>query len=239
MPYLDHCVKFSNYRLIRYGDYIELYQYQKAFSYNLPPPPSNGERSYEKRRTDNLHRTQNTIRRLVYANTGGMNDTFITLTFKNEHTIKGGNREFGRFIKNLQRAIGTKLQYIAIPEFGKTRTKRLHYHCIFFKAPYIDKYLLETVWNKGYTNIKSLNGVNYIGHYISKYLSKDTYDKRLCGQKAFFCSRNLNRPHEYRDPKLIRDIIYNYKVDYNLLHDQYFESNYTGQVNYKLFKKSQ
>jgi len=199
-------------------DFLETYDYEKPFSYNLPPHISvRGNKLCEKKRVDSLARTRNTIKRIVYANSNKL-DKFLTLTFKNEKTLKEGNKCVGLFIKKLEYHTGNKYSYLAIPEFSKQNTKRLHYHIILFNSHFLNFKTLEKCWKFGYTNIKSLQGINYIGHYISKYLSKTNYEKRLIGQKCYFTSRNIKRPIEYKKFDKEKENYYNIKEDYQLIN---------------------
>jgi len=65
--------------------------------------------------------------------------------------------------------------------------------------------------------------INYIGHYIAKELNKYNYDKRLVGEKAFFCSRNVVRPREYKDIVFIKDFLYNNGIDYQFRNTNIFK----------------
>ena len=65
---------------------------------------------------------------------------------------------------------------------------------------YIEQKELEKIWGNGFVWIKDLltgnkgKPVDNVGAYIVKYMNKNNIDKRLMGKKAYFTSRNLNRP---------------------------------------------
>jgi len=120
MAYYDYRTKITKCKMVVFGDYIEIYESGQGFVYNAPPPPKHHDRLNVERRADNLARTRNKIKRIVYANTT-LNDKFITLTFddkKNngrQNTLKEGNRKFTLFIQRLRNSIGD-FKYIGIPE---------------------------------------------------------------------------------------------------------------------------
>lgn len=247
--FYDLQTKLGRYKAVLFGDYLEVYDFKRGFLYNVPPPNLSHERSKLERRSDNLAKTRNMIKRIVYANTT-LRDKFVTLTFDDKknnnrlNTIKEGNRKFTLFIQRLKNKIG-KFKYIGIPEFGKNGTKRLHYHMIFFDVGYLDYKFIEKTWGKGMTNVTLLDGksvksgetIKYIGHYIAKELNKLNYDKRLAGEKAYFTSRGLVRPVEYKNVDTIKNILYNVDNNYKLINKNKYNNKFLGEVDYKLLIK--
>lgn len=163
----------------------------------------------EKNRETVLYRARNEVRRLINANVNRQFDmassvykpVFLTLTFAdNIQNITAANIEFRKFIKRLGNYIAKDqayVQYVAVPEFQKRGA--VHYHLVIFNLPYIKTSKIEDIWRNGFIQIKSIEEVDNIGAYMSKYMTKDSNgDERLHGQKCYFRSRDLYEPIEIK-----------------------------------------
>lgn len=143
---------------------------------------------------------RNTIRQLVCTNFDVKYSKFVTLTFDNLRDfditdVKACYAYFKNFIKRLQYRYKGFL-YLAVVEFQDKRGRgAVHYHMIC-NLPYIKKSELQKLWGAGFVKINVIDKVDNIGAYVVKYMTKDTDDKRLCGLKAYYHSRDLEQPVE-------------------------------------------
>lgn len=152
------------------------------------------------RRSDSISRARERLYDLVQANlnTNHQMTTFITLTFKENITdISLANTYFKAFIRRLNNYFAFKVKYISVVEFQKRGA--VHYHVLFFNLPFFNIHEFEELWGHGYTNVQALHNIDNVAAYVAKYLSKETFDSRLVGQKVYFSSRNLLRPVITRD----------------------------------------
>ena len=236
-------IKFTHEKLFVSGNYFEFYYYQKPLFYNFPPNrrttrSARAENSLLKnRRKDNLWRTQQKLRRLINANLGKELPKFLTLTFKENITdLKIANKYFSDFILRLKRFLKYKPQYLCVVEFQKRGA--IHYHCLIFNMPYTEniKGIFNQLWQYGFTQLKAIKEIQNIGAYVSKYLTKKNIDKRLCGNKAYFGSRSLKKPQEYKNALTIAEILKNVKLEEKVVRE-YFTEKY-GIIKYKQYKKT-
>lgn len=200
-------IKFSHKRAVLAGKFLEIYNYERPFSYNWPPLVSNRTSSRRKieRRADNLTTTRARLVRTIRANTSAeFLPKFVTFTFaENVTNLDTANRIWRKFRAELVHALGRQ-KYVAVIEFQKRGA--IHYHVLFFAMPYRNdlKTILSRLWRWGFIKIKALNDIQDVALYVSKYLSKETHDVRLAGRKAYFTSRGLQRATELRDEQAVR-----------------------------------
>lgn len=226
MKNIESKLKVVHQKIVRAGDVIELYQYEKpvimGFSQATDHDKTRNENMPKEHRKlldqDNkrrsLHRSKQNITRLINSNLGqhSQQDKFVTLTFKEnivDHQI--ANEEFRKFIKRLNYKVSKKqsgLLYIAVAE--RQERGAIHFHCVFFNLPYIAHSELLKIWNKsqynGAVNVKAIQKEGNIGSYIVKYIQKDFLAVRFNegnlssqqakGQKLYFSSHNLLKPSE-------------------------------------------
>lgn len=236
----QNLTKFTYKILINTGILCELYSYQKSVAYNL----STKTRSYDKhididsvRRISSIYRAKSNIKRIIDGNNFafGYMPVFITYTFAEHITdVPTANKIWSLFVKRLNYTFKTKFRYLAVVEFQKSG--RIHYHAVYFDLPYIDniKQKFADIWGQGFVNVKAINHIKHIGGYVSKYLTKETFDSRLVGQKAFFTSRNVYKPFKIRDPIAIDNIL---KSDtFKLTFENDRKSDTYGLINYKKYK---
>lgn len=231
--------KWSNYRVIKCGKIIEVYQYETPYLYNLGPLRTSEAKLEEGdvggMRTDNLERARKKIKRLVNSNTFvyGYHPIFITYTFaRNCTNIREANSLFEKHITELRRKIvGRKLRYLAVPELQKRGA--IHYHVVFFDLPYIEgiKTIFAESWGQGFVQIKAVSHVRNVGAYISKYFSKRWHDERISGTKGYFTSSNLFQPEIFRSI----DILDSFGTMVKEYEEQFFSQKY-GQITYKQLK---
>lgn len=179
--------------------------------------------------------------------------TFLTLTFaRNLQDLAEANKEFNLFIKRLNYYLRTtfedfkSLKYIAIWE--RQQRGAIHYHVILFNLPFVDAKKLEEIWGNGFIRInlieddkkekekkkskkkqdKKASGI--VSDYLTKYFVKDV-DERVREKKAYFSSRNLERPKEQKQ-RLTDDEINEILVDdKDILRQKEFDSKaFIGMV---------
>jgi len=198
-------------------------------------------------RGDALRRTRMNIMRLVNSNSDFI--TFLTLTFdenkfenkKDITELEKCNYCFKTFVLRLKHHF-PDIKYLAVPEFQgdyyfRTGIKKefggaIHYHLLLNQK--IDTKKMEKIWRHGFVKINKIKSVNNIGLYVSKYLSKESFNKKYFGKRKFFYSRNLNRPREYKGQDcepILADL-----PQLKLIYEKEFENKYRGKVKVNLYK---
>jgi len=193
----------SRTRLVLSGDSYELYRYSEPYFFNKAPEKSGvsfGSTPAKVRRQDNLRVVRQRLRRIVAANVRAFNEVpkFVTYTFaRNVVSLREANRLWRLFAKRLTYEMGFQ-PYTVVVEFQKRGA--VHYHALYYGMAYRPrlKAQLADLWGHGFVHVKGIAHVRNVPAYLTKYLQKDLVDARLTGQKAYFCSRGLNRPIELR-----------------------------------------
>ena len=204
-------------KMIAYGTYFELFEYEKRISENrgnsgksasrirvqdLESVRENIENRYKKRK-DSVGRASMAFRRLVLSNLGkSENPLLLTFTYKENITdIKQGYFDFGAFIRATRYKFGQDFRYIAVPEFQKRGA--VHFHALFWglqssafgeECEWPKNRVTCESWKFGFVFLKQTDGDEKISSYLAKYLAKSFVDFRLKGQKSYISSRNIFRP---------------------------------------------
>ena len=192
------------------------------------------------------------IERLIDCNYNEKS-TFLTLTFaRNLQDLAEANKEFNSFIKRLNYYLRTtfeefkSLKYIAIWEYQQRGA--IHYHVILFNLPFVEAKKLEEIWGNGFIRINLIEenkkekgkkqskkkqdkkASRTVSSYLTKYFTKDI-DDRVREKKAYFSSRNLERPKEQKQ-RLTADEINEILVDNeDILRQKEFDSKvFIGMV---------
>lgn len=241
---------YYNQKLIFSGAYVEHYKYEKALQRDFtrkkiskPDPIQkevdtnitlglSTEPKSKTKRKDSINRTRNEIRRLINCNPDF--SKFYTLTFaENIPDVKITNKHFSKFIMRMEYRY-EDFKYIAIIEFQKRGAVHYHFLC---NLPFIDSREIEKIWGFGFIKIKKINEVTNLGAYFCKYLNKDMTDERLFNKKKYFCSKNLKRPTEVYENKIVEKLITMYELsDIEPSYKSSFSGEYTGKVEYKQYK---
>ena len=194
-------------RVVISGDIVEVYEYSS-------PILCGNERKYEvvhrdrevvddeyAKRDDNLFRSRQTLRRIIWANKGRYTK-FITLTYaQTVLDIRQVQRDITTFVQFLRRK-GYKMDYVYVLENQKERGEKegnegcLHVHMLVFNDQKLPLDLLNKAWSHGYTDISSVRRIKDLGAYICKYITKDA--ATVFGRHVYGCSRGLKRPTEER-----------------------------------------
>ncbi len=199
-----------------------------------------------------IYRAKSEFRRLIFSNAWAYKNNrnkripplFLTLTFTdNIVDIKKANREFSKFIQRfndfLFKSKKMQLKHVTVPQFQERGA--VHYHCVFFNMPYIEKKVYTTIrkiWNRGkFIKLEKVYTAQGIFNYLSRYMMKDFLDGRLFSKKRYFSSRSLLRPLILRDDIaieiLMRQIIPQYTT---LKHEGVYPSDYCGNIEFKNFE---
>lgn len=232
--------KFYNKKIVWSGNIVEVYEYENSI---VKGETNNGsgrsveadEENKERHRKNTLARARRDVRRLINANVGkwGEKPKFLTLTFaENVQDIKQANYEFKKFRQRLEYGLNIKLKYVVVIEFQKRGA--IHYHVVFFNLPYIPNAKLAEIWRNGFIKINSIEHVDNVGAYVTKYMTKDNDDDRLKGKKSYFTSRGLNKPLEKylndEDEKEIAKV--KEKLSHKKVYENRFDNEYVGNILY-------
>lgn len=146
-------------------------------------------------------------------------NSFITLTYDDEHLPKNGSLDFDelqRFFKRLRKKIGfEKIRYYAVGEYGK-KLSRPHFHAIIFGFDFPDKWLwshtgagylyrsptLESVWGLGYSTVGAVSFESCA--YCARYVQKKLYGADEVDLKAYYQGRVPEAARMSRRPGIAR-----------------------------------
>jgi len=223
---------------IFYGDYLDLTEYKEVqFSHSNKFRETYDKKMDSKKRVDSLVRTKQNIYRIVHANVykhGDYKPIFATLTYSKEQSdLRQARLEYKYFMFKLSEYLGYRIQYICIPEIQKEREEKFgvgvwHFHMVLFNLPYVPISTFKEMWSFGSVDLQVAKKIDDIGAYLSKYLTKDTYDHRMYGQRAYNTSRGVIRPaHTFDDT-----VIDNYLHDDNVNLISNYESKYIIKNKY-------
>lgn len=116
------------------------------------------------------------------------------------------------------------LKYIAIWE--RQQRGAIHYHVIMFNLPFVEAKKLEEIWKNGFIKINLIKdedkATGSVSTYLTKYFVKDIAE-RVREKKAYFSSRNLKKPKEWKQ-RLTDDEINEILVnDKDILYQKEFD----------------
>lgn len=233
-------IRKTNNKLIICGNYLEYYQYEKPIYWGFQNIQKiSGSSKNEERTTLSINRARQKLYKIILSNIDEKQkykNLFLTLTFKKNITdIKYANYEYKKFIQRFNFYLKTKIKYITVIEFQNRGA--IHYHTLLFNIPYIkDLHLKITeIWKHGMTEIKPIKDIKNISAYVSKYIRKGFFDKKLSRNKAYFCSRNCTYPQEIRKKEEI-DLIIKQKKNIIISRSSY-PSNKKGQIIKVVYKQ--
>lgn len=232
MPKL-HTLQPYQRRLIRSGNVVELYDYEKSVIRG-----SGGARRgranqaftsmevKQENRSKTANRARTKVRRIINANP--QLNKFLTLTFaENVTDIDFAYMSLGSFIKCLNRRY-PGFQYVCVIEFQKRGAIHFHLLC---NLPFVDVNALAKLWGHGFIKLNRIDNVDNVGAYVTKYMTKDNMDERLIGRRSYSMSRGLNAPQVYTDEKQIEAELESL-ADVQRVQTSTYESEYYGIVRY-------
>jgi hypothetical protein len=116
------------------------------------------------------------------------------------------------------------LKYISIWE--RQERGAIHYHVIMFNLPFVEAKKLEEIWKNGFIKINLIKdedkATGSVSTYLTKYFVKDIAE-RVREKKAYFSSRNLKKPKEWKQ-RLTDDEINEILVnDKDILYQKEFD----------------
>jgi len=261
LKYLEYIKKVKEKRakgtyktkIIISGSFIEEYIYQNEITLGRKAVRRKKRKNKPKEeqtemRSGALRRTRMTIMRLVNSNPDFI--TFLTLTFdENKFENKKDITEFEKcnylFMTFIQRLkynfLGIK--YLAVPEFQgdyyfRTNIKKefggaIHYHLLLNQM--VDTKKIEKVWRHGFVKINKIKSINNVGLYVSKYLSKESFNRKYFGKKKFFYSRNLNRPQEFKGQEC-EEMLMGYSPPLEKVYEKESSNKYRGEVTVNIYQ---
>jgi len=240
-------------KIIISGSFIEEYIYQNEIILGKKAVrrKKRGNKPKEEQtemRSGALRRTRMTIMRLVNSNPDFI--TFLTLTFdENKFENKKDITEFEKcnylFMTFMQRLKYNfpGIKYLAVPEFQgdyyfRTNIKKefggaIHYHLLLNQK--VDTKKIEKVWRHGFVKINKIKSINNVGLYVSKYLSKESFNRKYFGKKKFFYSRNLNRPQEFKGQEC-EEMLMGYSPQPEKVYEKEFSNKYRGEVMVNIYQ---
>jgi len=230
-------IKRTHYKYVKYGDYVEIYKFERPIFYNRSPlshEQMGSNRGESPRRSDNLAAARIKINRLVLGNTDWKvcAPRFVTFTFaENITSLKEANMYWANFIRKFKKSY-PNTKYLGVVEFQKRGA--VHYHVLFFNLKYKAgiKNEIRDLWGQGFIKFKSakkIEKIHHLGLYLAKYLQKDIVDNRLIGEKAFFTSKNLTQPIFLRNEETCGNLYSQILEEGGILET--YVSHYYGTIN--------
>lgn len=190
-------------RVVVSGDTVEVYQYSSPVlcgqerKYDIVRRSLEDITEDEAKREDNLYRSRQNLRRLIWCNYGKYSK-FVTLTYKETVLdVKRVRRDITTFVQSMRRN-NYKMDYVYVLENQKDRGEKeqnegcLHVHMLIFNDQFLPVELLNKCWKHGSTNISALDHVRNVGAYICKYITKQGV--AAFGKQVYGCSNGLKRP---------------------------------------------
>lgn len=162
------------------------------------------------------------------------NSKFVTLTFAENITdVEQANYHLTKFIQRLKTHFkGEEIVYVCSIEFQDRGA--VHYH-LLLNMPYVAKDRLAEIWGHGFVQINKITHVDNVGAYVSKYMTKADQDIRLKGKKAFWTSRNIQKPIDFKG-KEAEDLIQIYGIDKRKpVFKEEYNSDHHGTITYEQF----
>jgi len=155
--------------------------------------------------------------------------------------LREGYRAFTLFTQRLRRKKQSPILYIAVPEFQKRGA--VHFHVLIWGLS--DEEIigerktreLAQLWGQGFVDIRSTDGGDRLVGYLTKYMSKNLFDNRLRGQKAYTATRNLVRPVSLNSPFQVDSVkrIWSLGVDNLPLTEKQYQTKFMGKCNYSVY----
>jgi hypothetical protein len=241
-------------KVIQAGDQIEVYQYQKKLNVSRQKrnyrknkrrsKKENDSRNFTQYRTNrSIQRARQSFFRLVAANLHKDKKlAFVTLTtFEQKLDLKYGYQALRFFWKNVRR-LRPELKYILVPEWQKRGA--LHYHCLVWGLTDSDVYgekrtrNFQRCWARGFVDVRFAKNSNLaIAGYMAKYLVKALEDSRLSNQRAYSCSRNVERPSEAGSNQLIDLLDVVLPDNKKIVKHKIYDTLWLGECNYLKYNK--
>lgn len=240
---LDRTVKLANtrtcYKVIRSGKFVEIYKSETPFKTGQSLKAI--EPSYEQTKKDRFSeyqkrsswRAKNKVKRIIQANFNHQSK-FITLTFKDNHEFDISSLDecyqvFKSFTHKIRRLYG-EFNYLCVPEYQKRGA--VHYHLIA-NLPYIPNELLAEIWGAGFVKVNLVTNSKKIGVYLTKYLTKESFNRETKGLKRYYRSTGLKNPIVMygKNAKYFSEFIL-IRFSDKIIYNNSYQSQYNGKIDY-------
>lgn len=246
----------SYYKVVITGNYLELYEYEKEPTPHHIRKPRKQRLVYttitkpkKTQRLSNRRRVLQTFKRTLRTNLNGSeNPILLTLTFREIQTVENGYRQVTLFFQRCRHSFGKGFRYIAIPEFGKKATRRLHFHCIVWGFPPDSARterttrLLARKWGQGFLDCLDTDGHPKLIGYLAKYLSKAFDEVSQQYARSYSTSRNVLRPLTLKGELVgrhLKDICPTLDLSTEEpLQDRFLSTQWLGVGRYRLYNLS-
>lgn len=189
-------------KVVRSGEKVEVYVYNQGIKVGHERPYDIVKRNQvdtdEKleKRLDNLLRSRQRLRRLIWANSGPYSK-FVTLTYKDTVLeVNRVQRDIRTFIQSMRRH-GYDMKYVYVLEHQSERGLKegnegcWHVHMVLFIDTFILKETLQKCWKHGFVDINAIDDVRDLGAYVCKYITKE--NSAEFGARVFGSSLGLKR----------------------------------------------
>ena len=234
-------IKNYNLRVVRSGNVVEIYNYEKKVYYNYEQVEKQFNKKektdeWKGKSEDSLTRSRREIRRLIWCNFG-RHSKFLTLTYaENMQDLETFYYDWKMFVKSMSRK-DYNLKYLYVLEYQERGA--IHAHIIIFNQEYIPVEIIEESWKHGFVKINSIKEIKNLGAYVCKYLTKETLSEY--NSKSYHCSRGLNRPIERKitlddSANIIQELLDKGEVVYTSNYDVTVNDIVTNKVEYSQLK---
>lgn len=191
------------------GNYLTFFDFERSFrvaGYRLAKFFNDGFQTkkevltVDEIRVKSMRRAKRTVVDLINCNMLSSyknSDKFLTLTQGDyEQDIKTSNEHLRRFVRRLNAVVSSRhhspVRYVSVPQFQKNGT--VHYHLMLFGMPFVPVADIEKMWGRGFVKLNRIRQGTDVGAYITRYMVKDVFDKRLMGEKCYMTSQGLEKP---------------------------------------------
>lgn len=237
----------TNKILVRTGYIVQIIEYENCIiigrtTINNKTKKIDSEKLISDPRAKALYRAKRKVREAINSNAYCWYDEnnspykpmFLTLTFRENITdLTYANMEYTKFVQRLNYELtGIKkayIKYVCVVEFQKRGS--IHYHIVIFNLPYTkniyDK--LQRLWTNGSRTLKPVNKLDDIGHYLTKYFTKNINDERLKARDSYFVSRGLLKPNIVNIEEAV-DHLQSLLPDNSLKYFSDYQSEFSGQI---------
>lgn len=152
-----------------------------------------------------LERSRQWAVRCVYEASGYDDNCFLTLTYRQDNLVYGGNaygtlvpRDLELFWKRLRKEFGSGIRYFACGEYGE-RKRRPHYHAAVFGFNFSDRQFLRCEKGNDYYRSEDLNRLWRLGDCVigaltfesAAYVARYIVGKKLGGDAKIYADEGI------------------------------------------------
>jgi hypothetical protein len=200
-------------KILRYGDTIEIYNYEKNIDNTRRKGVSNKTRArskkirehaksrgtYQKSKASILRSTHNFFRLCHHNNINARTIHFVTITFAYDLAYKTATRNVSEWFRRIKENYPEiSLSYISVPEL--TKKGRYHFHLLVYDLPpetaerERETRNFQRLFQRGYIDISLASYTSKgLAGYMAKYMAKALYDFKNEAVRGYNCSRNIKK----------------------------------------------